>query len=196
LNTDKMAEGVRLFLDGLGLSRDETRFPGDEIENTPERVARAWCDDLLAGYARDPAAELSWSKAPAGAGVVLVRGVSFASICVHHLLPFHGQAFVAYLPGERQAGLSKIGRVVDAWARRLQTQEHLTARIVATLHEGLRPRGVLALLEAQHTCMTLRGVRKEQSRMTTLAAEGLYQSDAAARAEILALLRPGAAAVE
>ena len=83
--------------------------------------------------------------------------------------------------------------MVDAWARRLQTQEHLTACIVETLQDGLRPRGVVALLEARHTCMTLRGVRKEQSRMTTVSADGVYASDPAARAEILALLRPGTA---
>ena len=98
---------------------------------------------------------------------------SVASICVHHLLPFFGTARVAYLPGERLAGLSKLGRVVDAHARRLQTQEHLTAEIVASLQRALEPRGTVVLLEAQHTCMTLRGVRKEQSRMVTTAARAV-----------------------
>jgi GTP cyclohydrolase I len=188
-----MEAGLRLFLEGLELGKVDSRFAGDELEATPARVARAWRDDLVSGYALDPGAELTYSDAPEGAGPVLVRCVSFASVCVHHLLPFHGLAHVAYLPGRRQAGLSKIGRVVDAWARRLQTQEHLTARVVATLNEVLQPRGVLALFEAEHTCMTLRGVRKEQSRMTTVAARGIYEHDAAARSEMLALLRPGTA---
>jgi GTP cyclohydrolase I len=184
-----MAEGIRTFLAGL-----DERFEGDDQEKTPARVADAWVEDLVAGYAIDPAGELSWTVAPKGCGPVLVRRISFASICVHHLLPFFGQAYVAYVPAQRLAGLSKIGRVVDAHARRLQTQERLTARIVETIEGALEPRGVVALLEAEHTCMTLRGVRKERSRMTTLASAGCYESDAAARAEILSLLvRDGSA---
>jgi GTP cyclohydrolase I len=189
-----MEAGIRAFLEGLELESVDSRFSGDELDATPARVARAWRDDLVSGYALDPAEELTWSDAPDGTGPVLVRNISFASICVHHLLPFHGLAHVAYLPARRQAGLSKIGRVVDAWARRLQTQEHLTARVVGTLQDVLQPRGVMALFEAEHTCMTLRGVRKEQSRMTTVAARGIYEHDAAARGEMLALLRPGGAA--
>jgi len=184
MDRSKMEAGIRKFLEGVG-----QRFPGDDLEATPERVARAWAEDLLGGYAVDPDAEVSWTQAPEGSGPVLVSKISFASVCVHHLLPFTGFAQVAYLPGERQAGLSKIGRVVDALARRLQTQERLTARIVATLERTLQPRGVLAVLEAEHTCMTLRGVRKEQSRMMTLAAAGLYERDPAAKRELLDLIQ-------
>lgn len=183
-----MEAGIRAFLEGLALDGAGERFPGDELERTPGRVARAWKDDLLSGYAIDPAAELSSIAAPPGSGPVLVRRIRFASVCVHHLLPFFGSASVAYQPGERLAGLSKVGRVVDALARRLQTQERLTTQIVSVLHEGLAPVGVLAVLEAEHTCMTLRGVRKEQSRMVTVAAAGLYDTDANARREILALV--------
>jgi len=142
----------------------------------------------VSGYAEDPAELLTWTASPGGAGIVCVRDISFASICAHHLLPFSGFAQIAYLPGERIAGLSKIGRVVDAHARRLQTQENLTSAIVATLDAVLEPRGVLALLTAEHTCMTLRGVRKEQSAMTTLAGSGLYETDPRARGEVLSLL--------
>ena len=184
-----MERAVRDFLDALEL-KDGGSGAAGETDATPERVARAWADDLLSGYSIDPTAEVTWSEAPEGVGPVLVRSIGFASICVHHLLPFHGRAHVAYLPATRLAGLSKIGRVVDAWSRRLQTQENLTARIVRTLAETLEPRGVIALLEAEHTCMTLRGVRKEQSRMTTVATAGLWADDAGARAEVLQLLRP------
>ncbi len=154
-------------------------------------MTRAWVDELLSGYGADPEKLLTWSPAPAGGGTVLVRDVRFASVCVHHLLPFAGRAHVAYLPDERLAGLSKIGRVVDAHARRLQTQEHLAAAIVRTLDAALAPRGVLAVLEAEHTCMTLRGVRKEGSAMSTVAASGIYESDRDARREVLDLLGAG-----
>ena len=181
-----MEAGVRTFLDGL-----DQRFAGDDLEATPERVARAWCEDLVSGYAVDPESVLTWTEVEPDGGPVMVRGIRFASVCVHHLLPFFGSADVAYLPGRRLAGLSKIGRVVDAHARRLQTQERLTAAIVGTLTTGLQPLGVVVTMRASHTCMTLRGVRKEQSNMLTLSAAGVYDADAAARAEILALLRHG-----
>lgn len=182
----KMTEGIRLFLDGLG-----ERFPGDDLDATPERVARAWQDDLVSGYAIDPEAELTWTEFEGAEGLVVVRDIRFASLCIHHLLPFAGFAHLAYLPGRRLAGLSKLGRVVDAHARRLQIQERLTARIVDTIHRALQPRGVLAVLEAEHTCMTLRGVRKEGSRLLTIAASGIFDADGTARREALGLLLPG-----
>jgi len=179
----KMAESVRAFLDALGQG-----FEGDDQARTPERVARAWAEELVSGYALDPERELTWTQAPPRTGPVIVRGVSFASVCVHHLLPFLGDAHVAYLPHERLAGLSKIGRVVDAHARRLQTQERLTSEIAGSIEAALRPRGVVVLLDAMHTCMTLRGVRKEQSRMVTTVATGVYENDAGARAELIGLM--------
>ncbi len=183
MDRSKLESGIRLFLEGIG-----ERFAGDDLEATPERVARAWADELVSGYGVDPDRTLTWSPAPPGGGLVLVRDVSFASICVHHLLPFTGVAQIAYLPGERLAGLSKIGRVLDAHARRLQIQERLTADVVATLQHVLQPRGALVKLEATHTCMTLRGGKKEASRMVTVAATGIYETDAAARREVLGLL--------
>jgi GTP cyclohydrolase I len=186
----KMAESVRAFLDAL-----DHGFAGDDQDRTPDRVARAWVEDLVSGYAVEPEKELTWTECPPRVGPVIVRGVSFASVCVHHLLPFFGEAHVAYLPHERLAGLSKIGRVVDAHARRLQTQEHLASEIAGSIEGALRPRGVIVLLEALHTCMTLRGVRKERSRMVTSVATGLYEDDPAARAELIGLMTgPGRAA--
>jgi len=183
MDPKRMEQGIRTFLDGIGEG-----FAGDDRERTPERVARAWIEDLVSGYAVDPAAELTWTPAPERfAGPVVVRGISFASVCVHHLLPFFGHAAVAYVPGRRLAGLSKVGRVVDAWARRLQTQEHLTAEVVRTLAEGLEARAVVAVLEAEHTCMTVRGVRKEHSRMLTVSAAGAAETDPELRRELLEL---------
>lgn len=183
MDREKLERGIRLFLEGLapttGLS---------ELEGTPERVARAWSEDLVSGYAVDPASALGWTPVAEGGGPVIVQDVSLASICAHHLLPFFGVAHVAYLPGTRQAGLSKIGRVIDAHARRLQTQERLGREIVETLTSVLACRGALVVIRARHTCMALRGVRKEQSEMVTLAATGIYDRDLAARAEMLSLL--------
>jgi GTP cyclohydrolase I len=183
MDQKKMTDGIRTFLEGL-----DQRFEGDDQNRTPARVAAAWVEDLVAGYATDPEQELSWTSAPDGCGPVLVRRIDFASVCVHHLLPFFGQAYVAYVPAQRLAGLSKIGRVVEAHARRLQTQERLTASIVGTIDRILKPAGAVVMLEAEHTCMTLRGVRKQRSRMTTVATAGSYDTDAAARSEILSLL--------
>ncbi|HZN54871.1 MAG TPA: GTP cyclohydrolase I [Candidatus Polarisedimenticolaceae bacterium] len=182
----KMEAGIRTFLEGIG-----ERARGDDLERTPARVAAAWMDDLLAGYAVDPVAELSWVPAMEPKGPVLARDIRFVSVCVHHLLPFTGLAHVAYLPAERLAGLSKLGRVVDAHARRLQIQETLTGDIAATLERALAPAAALVVLEAEHTCMTLRGVRKEGSRLLTYAATGRWSEDAAARREILDLIAPG-----
>ena len=190
MDATKMEAGIRLFLEGIG-----ERFAGDDLDATPKRVARAWVDDLVSGYACDPSAELTWTEVPQGAGLVLVRDVRFASVCVHHLLPFSGIAHIGYLPERRLVGLSKLGRVLDVLSRRLQVQERLTADLVATIDRALAPRGALAVLEAEHTCMTLRGVRKEGSRLVTVAATGIYDRDAAARRDVLSLLAPRASGV-
>ncbi len=186
-----MEEGIRRFLEGIG-----ERFPGDDLDATPARVARAWAEDLLSGYAVDPDRELTWTPAAPGTGLVVVRDVSFGSVCVHHLLPFAGFAQVAYLPSDRLAGLSKIGRVVEAHSRRLQIQERLTGEVLGTLNRVLRPKGAVVVIEAAHTCMTLRGARKEGSRLMTVAAAGIYHDDPASRSAVLALLGPRGARPE
>lgn len=180
MDASKMEAGIRLFLEGLG-----ERFAGDDLDKTPRRVAKAWSEDLVSGYGVDPAAELSFVDAPSASGPVVLKGVRFSSVCVHHLLPFSGVAHVAYLPAARLAGLSKLGRVVDALSRRLQIQEHLTTAIAAAIEAALLPKAVLVVLDAEHTCMTLRGVRKEGSRLVTYAARGAWSQDASARREIL-----------
>jgi GTP cyclohydrolase I len=186
MDAKKMEAGIRLFLEGIG-----QRFDGDDLDKTPQRVAKAWMDDLVSGYTTDPVAELTYVASPSVCGPVLAKDIRFSSVCVHHLLPFTGFAHVAYLPADRLAGLSKLGRVVDALSRRLQIQEHLTGLIASTLETALAPKAVLVVLDAEHTCMTLRGVRKEGSRLVTYAATGLWDKDAVARREILDLLAPG-----
>jgi GTP cyclohydrolase I len=181
----RMEDGIRRFLEGVG-----ERFPGDDLDATPGRVARAWAEDLVSGYGQEPERELTWTPAPPGTGLVLVRNIRFASMCVHHLLPFVGMAHVAYLPGSRLAGLSKLGRVAEIHARRLQIQERLTSAILTTLGRVLEPRGAMVVLDAEHTCMTLRGVKKEGSRLVTMASSGVYESDASLRRDLLGLLAP------
>jgi GTP cyclohydrolase I len=183
MNRARMEKGIRLFLEGVG-----ERFPGDDLESTPARVAQAWHDDLLSGYHLDPDAEMSWTETTLDAGPVLVRDIAFSSVCVHHLLPFVGRAHVAYLPRHRLAGLSKIGRVVEAHARRLQIQERLTEEVLRSLERTLEPRGAIVVVEAEHTCMTLRGARKAGSRLMTVAAAGEFRDDPTARAEVLQML--------
>jgi GTP cyclohydrolase I len=180
MDRDKMEAGIRLFLEGMG-----EFVVGPEIEKTPRRVARAWAEDLVSGYGVDPSTELTYVAAPAGGGPVIVKDIRFSSVCVHHLLPFSGVAHIAYLPAARLAGLSKLGRAVDALSRRLQIQEHLTAGIASAIEKALAPRAVLVVLDAEHTCMTLRGVRKEGSRLVTYAARGAWADDSASRREIL-----------
>jgi GTP cyclohydrolase I len=186
MDRSKMEQGIRTFLEGMGVDTER-----EDMARTPERVARAWSGEIVSGYSIDPDEVLTFSPIEPGSGPVLVRGISFASVCQHHLLPFFGVAHVAYVPHRRLAGLSKIGRVIDAHARRLQTQEELTRAVVATLQHKLEPVGAIALLEAEHTCMTLRGVRKETSRMLTIAAAGIFDSDPGERSQILQLLNGG-----
>ena len=169
---------VPLLRPGWIQSHEGLSYPIRQVE-----VARAWAEDLVTGYGVDPAAELSWTPTEPGSGPVIVRGISLASVCIHHLLPFFGQAHVAYLPQARLAGLSKLGRVVDAHARRLQTQEHLGDAIVRTLREGLEPRGVLVLLDACHSG----GVVKDTKGTLPPDIEGVRKALAAAGTGVIVL---------
>lgn len=158
---------------------------------TPARVAEAWSSDLIKGYAQDPAAGLTSEPAPPGEGLVILRDIEFQSTCIHHLLPFFGRAHIAYLPGRRLAGLSKIARAIDILACRLQVQERLTEQIVSVMVRALRPAGVACVLEAEHLCIACRGVRKSAVRIVTARFAGRL-SRGAQRQEALELLRPQA----
>ena len=164
------------------LGRDATE---EGLRETPRRVASAF--EQLLGH--EP---VSLTTFPNDAGydeLVVVSEIPFHSLCMHHLLPFHGIAHVAYLPGERIIGLSKLARVVELFARDLQLQERLTMQVADCLEHHLRPKGVGVVLEAEHMCMTLRGVQKAGARTTTSTLRGLLRDDARTRGEFLALVR-------
>ncbi|MGH9292324.1 MAG: GTP cyclohydrolase I FolE [Acidimicrobiales bacterium] len=165
------------------------------IRRTPERVA-AMYEELFDGSDDDPAKFLSVTFAAEHDEMVMVRDISFASLCEHHLVPFLGKAHVAYIPSADGCitGLSKLARVVDGYARRLQLQERMTTQIADAIERALDPRGVLVVLEAEHLCMSMRGVRKPGSVTVTSAVRGLFRRDTRTRAEAMAFVHGGARA--
>lgn len=177
--------------------RTLVRWAGDRPEreglrDTPARVVRAY-EEWFAGYGGDPAAVLSrtFGEVSGYTDLIVLRDIAVESTCEHHMAPIRGAAHIAYLPAGRVAGISKLARVVDIFARRLQIQERLTAEIARALELALKPRGVAVVIEASHECMSSRGVRKHGARLVTRAVRGLYREADAAR-EVLALLEPGA----
>ena len=173
----------RAVRDLLGALGRDVREPG--LRETPRRVAAAYAELLT----HEPVALTTFPNDAGYDELVVVREIPFHSLCMHHLLPFHGVAHVAYLPGERIIGLSKLARVVELFARELQLQERLTMQVADCLQEHLRPKGVGVVLEAEHLCMSLRGVQKAGTRTTTSALMGLLRDDARTRQEFLSLAR-------
>lgn len=161
----------------------------DGLETTPARAAEAFAF-LTSGYRFDPAAELADAVFPSESDeMVAMKDIELHSLCEHHLLPFFGHAHVAYVPDESIIGFSKIARIVDGFAHRLQVQERLTAQIAGVLMEALSARGVGVVIEARHLCVTMRGVRKQNPVMRTSCMLGTLRTDSAARAEFLDLIR-------
>jgi GTP cyclohydrolase IA len=170
-------------------------FAGDDptregLVDTPKRVVSAY-EELYAGYNERPADVLDRTFTETGGydDLVLVRDIPFHSHCEHHMMPFFGKAHVAYMPVERVVGLSKLPRLIDVFARRLQTQEHLTSQIVTAIEDILKPRGVAVMLEAEHMCMSLRGVQKPGSQTITTQFTGLFRDDPAEQVRFFTLVR-------
>jgi len=170
-------------------------YIGDDPEReglleTPRRVVSAY-EELFSGY-REHALDVldrTFSEIGTYDDLVLVRDIPFNSHCEHHMMPFVGKAHVAYLPVERVVGLSKLARLIDVYACRLQTQEHLTSQIVTAIDDILKPRGVAVMLEAEHTCMSLRGVQKPGAKTVTTQFTGLFREDAAEQVRFINLVR-------
>ncbi|WP_428030408.1 GTP cyclohydrolase I FolE [Ancylobacter sp.] len=170
-------------------------WAGDDPEregllDTPKRVARAY-EELYSGYRAGPEAILDRTFGEIGNfdDMVMVRDIEFHSHCEHHMVPFVGKAHIAYFPVERVVGLSKIARIVDIYARRLQTQEHLTSQIITAMDEILKPRGVAVMIEAEHMCMAMRGVRKHGASTVTSQFTGVFRDDPQEQVRFMSLLR-------
>ncbi len=159
----------------------------DGLKNTPARVARMY-SELLAGMSEDPNAHLVSVFNENYDEIVLLRDIPFYSVCEHHLMPFIGSAHVAYLSAGKILGVSKLARIVDCFARRLQTQERLTYQIADFIMTNLKPQGVAVVLEAAHSCMTIRGIKKPGSAMVTSAVRGIFRKDPRSRNEIMSLI--------
>ena len=175
---------VREILKAVGEDPDR-----EGLLNTPNRVARAY-SELFAGLQDNPKRHLATVFTEQYDEVVLLRDIEFHSMCEHHLLPFTGRAHVAYLPKGKVVGLSKMARLVEGYARRPQVQERLTTQIADALMDALDPVGAACVIEASHTCMTIRGAKKRGSTMVTSALRGIFKDNPASRAEILTLMYP------
>lgn len=180
---------MMLQLDQLNLIEKTDELP--ELVTYIDRVARMY-EELLAGYQTDPAALINEAIFEVDYDdIVIIRDIDFFSLCEHHLLPFYGQAHVAYIPDGKILGLSKVPRTVEMFARRLQVQEHLTQQIAEFLETTLQSKGVAVVVEAAHMCAHMRGIKSHNTRMVTKAMRGVFKTDRQARQELLALLQSG-----
>ena len=165
----KIEDAVRLLLEGVG--EDVSR---EGLADTPARIARMY-GEILGGMGEDAAAPLSRRFSVDSNEIVMEKDIVFYSMCEHHLMPFYGKAHIAYIPDGYVVGLSKLARTVEVFARRLQIQERLTAQVADAIMEELRPQGVMVMMEAEHMCMTMRGVRKPGSKTITVVARGIFE---------------------
>lgn len=184
VDLEKIAQGVRLILEGIGEDPDR-----DGLVKTPERVADFYAE-LTEGMWQDAKELVQPLPADSHDEMVIVKDISVASVCEHHLAPFVGKCHIAYIPkGGRIVGLSKLARISEIFSHRLQVQERLTQQIANTLFEALDPLGVMVVIEAEHTCMTLRGVKKPGAKTITSSVLGGFRRDPRTRAEAMALIK-------
>lgn len=182
LNRDKIMDGVRLILDGIG--EDVTR---EGLLETPLRVARMY-EELAKGYKDDAKIHLEKRFIADSNDIVIEKDIQFYSMCEHHMLPFYGIAAIAYVPEGEVVGLSKIARTLEVYAKRLQLQERLTAQVADALMQELHPKGVMVLIEAEHMCMTMRGIKKPGTKTVTTVTRGVFAENENLRNEFYRML--------
>lgn len=182
VNNDAVVEAVRKLL--LAIGEDPDR---EGLKDTPRRIAEMY-REVFAGMDQDPTEVLSVGFEEGHEEMVVVRDIPFYSMCEHHFLPFHGVAHVGYIPKGRVVGISKLARAVDIFAKRPQVQERLTSQIADALMEVIMPRGAAVVIEAEHLCMTMRGVRKPGSKVVTSAMRGIFRTKEATRSEFMSIL--------
>ncbi len=172
VDQNKVKEAVKLLLEGIG--EDMNR---EGLQDTPDRIARMYTE-ICGGYEEDAAEHLSKTFTVDHNEMVLEKDIVFYSMCEHHMMPFYGKAHIAYIPDGKVVGLSKLARTVEVYARRLQIQEQMTGQIADALMEHLLPQGVMVVLEAEHMCMTMRGIKKPGSKTVSIATRGLFEENA------------------
>lgn len=171
IDHEKVKEGVRLLLEGIG--EDVTR---EGLVETPDRIARMY-EEIYGGIEEDASEHLKKRFHVDNDAMVLEKDITFYSTCEHHLLPFYGKAHIAYIPNGEVVGLSKLARTVEVFARRLQLQEQLTGQIADALEKELNPKGVMVMIEAEHMCMTMRGIKKPGSQTVTIVKRGIFENN-------------------
>ncbi|GFI03117.1 MAG: GTP cyclohydrolase I FolE [Lachnospiraceae bacterium] len=183
VNKEKVEEAIRLLLEGIG---EDLHREG--LKDTPARVARMY-EEILSGMEDSPKEHLSKTFTAENNEMVIEKDILFYSTCEHHLMPFYGKAHIAYVPDGKVVGISKLARTVETYAKRLQIQEKMTAQIADAIMENLRPKGVIVLIEAEHMCMTMRGVKKPGSQTVTMVSKGIFEKDARLKKTFLDLVR-------
>ena len=185
MDKEKIKKAVELLLEGIGEDKER-----EGLKDTPDRIARMY-EELFAGMGEDAAVHLGKTFTSSHSGMVLEKDITFYSMCEHHMLPFFGKAHVAYIPDGKGVGRSKIARTVEVFARRLQIQEQMGDQIAEALMNDLGAKGAMVMLEAEHTCMTMRGIKKPGSKTVTIAAKGAFDTDVTLRDEFYKALRAG-----
>lgn len=183
VDQDKIREAVRLLLDGIG---EDTGREG--LAETPDRIARMYTE-IFSGMEEDAAVPLSKVFTVDGGEMVLEKDIVFYSMCEHHMMPFFGRAHVAYIPDGKVVGLSKLARTVEVYAKRLQIQERMTGQIADALMEYLGPKGAMVVLEAEHMCMTMRGIKKPGSKTVSIAVRGVFENNTELQNRFFQMLR-------
>ena len=183
VNKEKIKEAVLLLLEGIG--EDINR---EGLQDTPDRVARMY-EEIYAGMDEDAKIHLTRTFTAENNEMVIEKDITFYSTCEHHLMPFYGKAHIAYIPNGKVVGLSKLARTVEVYARRPQIQEQMTAQIADALMEHLKPQGVMVMLEAEHMCMTMRGVKKPGSKTVTMVSRGVFKEDTRLQDTFLRVVR-------
>lgn len=171
VNKDKIIAGVKLLLEGIGEDVDR-----EGLQETPERIARMY-EEIYSGMEEDAGIHLTKTFTAENNEMIVERDIVFYSTCEHHLMPFYGKAHIAYIPDGKVAGISKLARTVEVYAKRLQIQEKMTAEIADAIMKHLKPKGVMVLVEAEHLCMTMRGVKKPGSKTITMVTRGAFAQD-------------------
>ncbi|MFH1046199.1 MAG: GTP cyclohydrolase I FolE [Candidatus Omnitrophota bacterium] len=184
MDKPKIIKAVKMILEAIGENAERT-----DLLDTPQRVADMY-EEIFSGIKQDPSRELEVLLGEGHDEIVLIKNIPLYSVCEHHLLPFVGKAHVAYVPQEnRVTGLSKLARVVDIFSKRLQVQERLTTQIADVIMKKLKPKGVMVVIEADHLCMSMRGVKKPGACTVTSAVRGIFRTNSKTRSETLALIK-------